>query len=92
MTDLKTAKIAVINKDSKIISEFGLPFAINKWQQIQIALKDKYIEVILAENEPVKIETVQEITGGIGLLLEGGITAYFDNIHVREIIKNNEGN
>ena len=86
----KTAKIAVINKDSKIISEFGLPFAINKWQQIQIALKDRYIEVSLTDNEPVRINVDQKIIGGIGLLLEGKITAYFDNIHVRKITHKNK--
>lgn len=80
-----TAKIAIIDKESITVSEFELPFVINKWQQIQIALYEGYIEIRLAENEPVKIETLQKITGGIGLLLQGNITTYFDNIHVRKI-------
>ncbi len=88
--DSKTAKIEVINKDSKIISEFELAFAINKWQQIQIALKDGYIEVRLANNKLVRINVDQKITGGIGLLLEGRLTVYFDNIHVREITQTNK--
>ncbi|MHC4396878.1 MAG: hypothetical protein ACYS1A_14610 [Planctomycetota bacterium] len=86
----KTAKIAVIDKDLTTLSEFELLFAINKWQQIQIALKDRYIEVNLADNELVRINVEQKITGGIGLLLEGKITAYFDNIHVQQITERQE--
>ena len=85
----KQAKMTVVDKNSKIVSEFDLAFAVNKWQQIQIALKDGYIEISLAGNEPVKIQTARKITGGIGLLLENEITAYFDNIHVRKITHKN---
>jgi hypothetical protein len=81
----KTAKTAVIDKNSKSVSEFESAFEIDKWQQIHIALKAGHIEVSLANNEPVRIETAERITGGIGLLLEGKITACFDNIHVRQI-------
>ncbi|MHC4737931.1 MAG: hypothetical protein ACYS9Y_03405 [Planctomycetota bacterium] len=83
----KTAKMGVIDKNSEIISEFELAFEIDKWQQIQTVLKDRYLEVHLAENNPIRIETTQKITGGIGLLLEGEMTAYFDNIHVRQILE-----
>lgn len=89
--DRKSAKIAIVDKNSKIIYESELAFGINKWQQIQIALKDGYIEVKLAENEPVKFETNQKITGGIGLMLEDKITAYFDNIHIRKITQTKQG-
>ena len=84
----KTAKITVIDKNTNLISQFELPFETNKWQQIQIALKEGFIEVTLADNKSVKIETAQKITGGIGLLLQGSITAYFDNIHIRKITYN----
>ena len=82
--------MVIIDKNSETVSEFDLAFEINKWQQVQIALKDRYIEVSLTDNKPVKIETVQKITGGIGLLLKGRITAYFDNIHVRKITHKNK--
>ena len=88
VTNSKKAKMSVIKKESKestTLSEFELPFAINKWQQIQIALKDSCIEIKSADNGPVKIKIPQKIIGGIGLLLEGKITAYFDNIHIRKI-------
>jgi hypothetical protein len=81
----KTAKIAVIDNEATTLSEFELPFEINKWQQIQIALKEGFIEVICGQNQPVKMQTSKKITGGIGLLLEDRMTAYFDNIHVRKI-------
>ena len=86
----KTIQMAIIKRephDSTIVSEFEFPFEINKWQQIQISLTDEHIEGKLAENEPVKIDIAQKIIGGIGLMLEGKITAYFDNIHVRQITK-----
>ena len=88
--DNKTAKISVVKKESEnstIVSEFELPFEINKWQQIQISLTDKHIEVKLAENQPVKIDIDQKIVGGIGLLLESKITAYFDNVHIRQVLE-----
>ena len=65
--------------------EFEFAFEIDKWQQIQIALEEGFIEVICGENELIKIGTNEKIKGGIGLMLEGQITAYFDNIHVRKI-------
>jgi len=83
--DSKTAKIAVIDNEATTLSEFEFPSEIDKWQQIQIALKKGFIEVICGDNEPVKIQTNQKIKGGIGLLLDGRITVYFDNIHVRKI-------
>ena len=81
----KTAKATVIDKNSEVVCESELVFEIDKWQQIQIALAESQIEIKLAENEPVKIDIGQKIIGGIGFLLEGEITAYFDNIHVRQI-------
>lgn len=82
------AKASVIDSNSETISEFELSFEIDKWQQVQIALKQGFIEIICGDNEPVNIQTTKKITGGIGLLLEGRLTAYFDNIHVRKITHN----
>ena len=84
----KQAKASIIYSHSVSISEFELPFGIDKWQQIQIALKEGFIEVGCGENQPVKIQISEKITGGIGLFLEGKITAYFDNIHIRKITHN----
>ena len=81
----KTAKLAVI-KDLAALSNFELPFEINKWQQVQITLENDFLKITLAENKPVIIKTNEKIIGGIGLLLEGKITVYFDNIHVRNSI------
>ena len=58
-------------------------------QQVQISTVEKYIEISIGDSVPVKIETNEEITGGIGISLQGNITAYFDDIHVRKVINNN---
>jgi hypothetical protein len=84
----KTAEMAIIRRESgvmTILSEFKLPFEINKWQQIQISLDANCIEVKLSDNEPMIIETDRQISGGIGLLIQGKITTYFDDIHVRTV-------
>ena len=81
----KIAKVSVIDTDLTMISEFQQPFEIDQWQRIQIALKAGHIQIRLADNDPVQIEINHTITGGIGFLLEGEITAYFDNIHLRKI-------
>lgn len=83
------ASMAIIKKGSeglsKIISEFECPFEINKSEQIQISLDLGKIEIKISDNDPVNIEMAEQISGGIGLLLEGETEAYFDDIHVRSI-------
>jgi hypothetical protein len=88
-TDNK-AKMTILRKQlhkSINLSEFKLPFRLNRWQQVQIGLDTKWIEVRISESNPVKTGIDEKITGGVGFLLEGKITAYFDNIHVRQIIR-----
>jgi hypothetical protein len=89
----KTAKISVIKKKLSIpivVYEWEHPFEINKWQKIHIALEDELIEVKLAENDAVRIEANQKIAGGIGFLLQGQVTAYFDDVHVIKKIANSQ--
>jgi hypothetical protein len=80
----KIAKMAVIGKNSEMVSEFELAFKTNKWQHIRISLNTGHIEIKMPETMPIKINIDKNITGGIGLLLQGNITVYFDNIHVRQ--------
>ena len=82
------AEIFVFDNNKEILSETKVTFEIDKWQHIQISLKDNNIEITLAENNPISIEISEEIKGGIGFKLEGNIIAYFDNIHVMNLTSN----
>lgn len=83
----KEVEISIVDKDLKSLFEYKSNFEVDKWQQIQIALKEDFVEIIIANNNPVKVETNSEIIGGIGFLLKGYMTVYFDDVHVREIIE-----
>lgn len=58
------------------------------WNKVEINLNPADIAVKINNEEPVKTPIVYTVRGGIGLLLEGEATAYFDDIHVRAIIDN----
>ena len=84
------ARMTILRKQlhkSINLSEFELAFRLNQWQQVQIGLDSAWIEARVSENNPVKIGIDETITGGIGFLLDGKITAYFDDIHVRQITR-----
>jgi hypothetical protein len=55
---------------------------------VEISLNEGNITVKVNDKEPIEKPVSYTIKGGIGLLLEGEITAYFDDIHVRTIIDN----
>ncbi len=57
----------------------------NVWQEIQILLQAGTIEVSLNNAGLLKQPTDAEVAGGIGLLIEGQATAYFDDVHVRTV-------
>lgn len=58
------------------------------WHNIQIRLEPMEISVQIDGNDSIKVDcTGEHIRGGIGLMLKGEITAHFDDIHVREILK-----
>jgi hypothetical protein len=50
---------------------------------VEVGLSANKVTVRLDNSEPIEISVDGEITGGIGLLLEGDIAAYFDDVHVR---------
>jgi len=70
---------------TKVLADFEVPWQADTWRQVQIALKPDNIEVALDNTEPIKIPVNYSLTGGIGLRLEGRMTAYFDDVHVRQI-------
>ena len=67
------------------LADFEVPWEAGNWHHVEIALNADHIVVRVDDAEPVETPVNYRITGGIGLRLEGKITAYFDNIHVRQI-------
>ena len=82
------ARIKVLKKqffELITLSEFEVPFQFNQWQRIHTCLNTDWIGLKIEEFEHKKIEIdSKKIVGGIGFKLEGNITAYFDDIHVRK--------
>lgn len=72
-------------EETEVLADFEVPWKADNWHQVEIALNADNIVVIVDDAEPIEMPVNYRITGGIGLRLEGKITAYFDDIHVRQI-------
>jgi len=72
----------------QVITTFEMPWQMNKWNKVEINLNYGNITVTVNDEEPIETPVNYIIKGGIGLLLEGRNTAYFDDIHVRTVIDN----
>jgi hypothetical protein len=72
-------------EEIEVISNFEVPWDPDNWHHVEIALDANAIAVRVDDAEPFETPISYKILGGIGLQLEGRITAYFDDIHVRQI-------
>lgn len=82
-----TVKMEINRKtaeQTEVLADFEVPWDTGTWHHVEISLNADNIVVRVDNAEPVETPINYEIVGGIGLLLEGKITAYFDDIHVRE--------
>lgn len=87
-SDKGTVKMTIISRRGTRTTQLGnldTPWEPEAWHQIEIALNEKKITVRVDGSGPRTIPLEDEITGGIGLCLEGRITAHFDDVHVRAI-------
>jgi len=75
-------------QETQVLTIFEVPWQPEKWNKVEISLNEGNITVKVNDKEPIETPVSYTIKGGIGLLLEGEITAYFDDIHVRTIIDN----
>lgn len=75
---------------TEVLSEFEVPWETGKWHQVEIELKEDNITVKVDDAKANEANVNYKITGGIGLRLEGETTAYFDDIHVRQLAKTKE--
>jgi len=72
----------------QILATFETSWQNDKWNKVEISLNEQNITVKVNNEKPVETPVNYTINGGIGLLLEGKGTAYFDDVHVRTIIDN----
>jgi hypothetical protein len=69
---------------ARVLAGFEVPWKNDQWHQVEIALDPGSVAVKVDDREPFRAPVDYRITGGIGLSLQGKITAYFDDIHIRE--------
>jgi len=69
------------------LTVFEVPWDPQRWHQVSICLDAANITLKVDDAQPVKTSVDYEISGGIGLRLQGEVTAYFDDIHVRETVQ-----
>ncbi|MHC4153381.1 MAG: hypothetical protein ACYST6_00425, partial [Planctomycetota bacterium] len=65
------------------LTAFEVPWNADAWHQVEVGLRTNKIIVRLDNSAPIETPLDYEVTGGIGLRLEGDIAAYFDDVHVR---------
>jgi len=66
-----------------VLEVFEVPWKADAWHQVEVGLGAEQIIVRVDDSEPIEQPLDYEVIGGIGLRLEGNITAYFDDVHVR---------
>jgi hypothetical protein len=75
-------------QSSTVLAEFNAEWQNQIWHQIHIENTNNAISIKIDKQNAVTVPISEKIEGSIGLALHGKITAYFDNIHVREMSKN----
>jgi len=73
-----------------ILKEFEVPWAHERWHQIEINMEADSIAIVIDDQDPVQTVVSAPIHGGIGFHLEGKGITHFDDVHVRQI-ENNSG-
>jgi len=73
---------------TRILTTSEVPWQTDKWNMVEISLNGRNITAKVNDEKLIETPVSYSIRGGIGLLLEGQITAYFDDIHVRTVIDN----
>jgi len=72
-------------EETEVITDFEVSWQVDNWHQVEIAVSANAVMVTVDDIELVEVPISYKITGGIGLHLEGKITSYFDDIHVRKV-------
>lgn len=82
-----TARMQLARREGEkeeILGEAEAPWQSDKWHHIEIALNPDNITAKIDDSEPTTAPTEDQISGGIGLHVDGEITAQFDDVHVRQ--------
>ncbi len=73
------------NGETEPLTTFHAAYQPDVWHQAEVALDGRVITVRLDNAELVAWRVDHDIAGGVGLLVEGQATAYFDDAHVRTV-------
>jgi hypothetical protein len=69
--------------ETEVLAAAHVVCAPDAWHDVEIVLRGRTIEVGLDGAGIIERAAEQNISGGIGFLLEGQATVYFDDVHVR---------
>lgn len=67
-----------------VLAQSEISWQTDVWHQVEIDLNNNSIEATIDDAKSVQTPVSNQITGGIGLLLESQTEAYFDDIHVKQ--------
>lgn len=74
-----------VDGQTERLTTFRATYQPDVWHQVEVVLDARAIRVNLDSAKQLEWPVDQDITGGIGLVLEGESTACFDNAHVRTV-------
>jgi hypothetical protein len=87
-TDNSEIQVSRKATGTQVLATFETPWQTGQWNKVRISLNEGNIAVKVNDEEPIETPVSYTVKGGIGFSLEGEITAYFDDIHVRTVLDN----
>lgn len=67
-----------------LLASAEMPWQRDTLREVDICVTANNLVITVDDKEVAQVPVEDEITGGIGLRLEGKATAYFDNVHIRQ--------
>jgi len=83
----QTAQLALIrqiDQHSTILFQHIIPWTHQKWHLIDLTMENRQLKIKIDDKSPIAWPFDSPLQNSIGLHLKGPITAYFDNIHIRQ--------
>lgn len=73
------------NGEVEFLTSFQTLYPADVWHRVEVVLENRTIRVNLNEVGQIDHPVDHDISGGIGLRVEGASVAYFDDVHVRTV-------
>jgi len=87
----RQAKIQVLHNSiagTQLLATFEMPTEKDAWHKLDILPSQKQFVLKYDSTPPRTITLPKPVAGGIGFVLQGKTTAYFDDVHVQQTEKN----